>query len=144
LSQQYQNLSPETKAALMNTLQQKGINGLSSMSESDARSTFGTLPSNIQSQIQAKWDSLSDEQRIALKKMGPDAIKQMFSSQLQQMVKQSMAPVTQPVAAVVASTQATVQKAQSALQQARATVQQWLAKVRGQTAQPQDQTATTQ
>ena len=128
----------------MKTLQTKGVDGLSNMSESDARTTFNNLPDNVKQQIQDKWDGLSDEQRIALKKMGPDAVKQMFASQMKQAMQQSIvAPVLKPVQTVVASTQAAVQKTQTVLQQARASVQNWLAKVRGQTAQTQDQTTAT-
>jgi hypothetical protein len=141
LSKEYQKLSPETRDALMKTLKDKGVDGLSSMSESDARTTFSNLPDNVKQQIQAKWDALSDEQRIALKKMGSDGIKQMFASQMKQMMKQTvMDPVTKPVETVVASTQAVVQKTESALQKSRDYVQKWLAKMRGdQTGQPQDQ-----
>ncbi len=143
MSKEYQALSPETRDALLKTLKAKGIDGLSNMSESDARTTFNNLPDNVKQQIQAKWDGLSDEQRIALKKMGPDAVKQMFASQMKDVMQQTIvAPVLKPVQTVVATTQAAVQKTQTVLQQARATVQTWLAKVRGQSTQTPDQTTT--
>lgn len=131
LGQEYQNLSPEVHAALQNLVKTKGIDGLSSMSESDARSAFNSLPANVKQQVQAKWDSLSDEQRIAMKKLGPDAIKQMFASQMKQMMQASVAPVMKPVEQVVQTTAAVIDKTKSVLKRSREYVQSLIAKLRG-------------
>jgi hypothetical protein len=155
LAKEYGQLPPETRDALMKTIQSKGIDGISNMTEAQARETFSSLPDNVREQLQSKWDNLSDEQRVQLKKMGPQAIKDMFASQMKQVVKQSMDPVVKPVEAAVASTQAAVTKATTTLQKARDYVQGLLAKFRtgsgssdqaqsGTTDQPPAQTSTTQ
>jgi len=137
LSKEYSNLSPETRAALTKQLQAKGIDGLSGMSEADARKTFAGLPPDVRAQIQAKWDALSDEQRIAIKKMGPAAIKEMAASQMKDVMKQSMDPVVKPVQQIVDKAQTVAQKAQSVMQKGREYVQGLIAKLKGQSNPPE-------
>lgn len=132
LSKEYSNLSPETRAALTKQLKDKGIDGLGSMSEADARKTFAGLPADVKAQIQAKWDALSDEQRIAIKKMGPAAIKEMAASQMKDVMRQSMDPVVKPVQQIVDKAQTVAQKAQSVMQKGREYVQGVIAKLKGQ------------
>jgi hypothetical protein len=132
LIREYQNLPPATRAALANQLKSKGLDGLSSMSESDARTAFAGLPPDMRAQIQAKWDALSDEQRIALKKMGPAAVKELVASQMKDVMKQSMAPAVKPV-------QQIVEKARSAMEKGRDYVQGLIAKLKGEASQPDRQ-----
>jgi hypothetical protein len=137
LSKEYSNLSPATRAALANQLKSKGVDGLSTMSGGDARKTFDGLPPGVKAQIQAKWDALSDEQRIAIKKMGPAAIKEIAASQMKEMMKQSVSPVVKPVQQIVEKAQTAVQKAQSVMQQGREYVQGLIAKLKSQSSQPE-------
>jgi hypothetical protein len=116
MGQAYQKLSPEARTALQDLLKNKGVDGLTSMSESDARSTFNGLPANVKEQIQAKWDAMSDEQRIALKKMSPASIKQMVMSQMTGQVAVTTAEVAE--------------KTKDVLKKSRALVQRWLAAFR--------------
>jgi TRAP-type C4-dicarboxylate transport system substrate-binding protein len=106
------------------------------MNEADARTTFASLPPEMKAQIQAKWDSLSDEQRIALKKMGPDAVKQLVASQMKEVMKQSMDPVVKPVQQVVEKAQSVAQKAKTIMQKGRDYVQGLIAKLKGQSSPP--------
>jgi hypothetical protein len=138
LGKEYQNLSPETRAALANQLKSKGLDGLSRMNEADARTAFASLPPDVKAQIQAKWDSLSDEQRIALKKMGPAAVKELVASQMKAMMKQSMDPVTKPVQQVVEKAQSAAEKAKSIMQKGRDYVQGLIGKLKGQSNPPTD------
>jgi hypothetical protein len=138
LNKEYQNLSPATRAALANQLKSKGIDGLSNMSESDARTAFAGLPPNVKAQIQAKWDALSDEQRIALKKMGPGAVKEIVASQMKEVMKQSVSPVVKPVQQVVEKAQSAAQSAKTIMQKGRDYVQGLIAKLKGQANQPEE------
>jgi len=139
LMKEYQNLSPATRAALTNQLKSKGLDGLSSMSESDARTAFAGLPPDVKSQIQAKWDALSDEQRIALKKMGPGAIKELVASQMKEVMKQSVSPVVKPVQQIVEKAQSVAQSAKTIMQRGRDYVQGLIAKLKGQAGQSEGQ-----
>ena len=139
LSHEYQNLSPATRAALANQLKSKGVDGLSSMSESDARTAFAGLPPDVKAQIQAKWDALSDEQRIALKKMGPAAVKELVASQMKDIMKQSVSPVVKPVQQVVEKAQSVAQSAKTIMQKGRDYVQGLIAKLKTQSSQPEAQ-----
>ena len=77
LNKEFQDLSPAARDALMQQLEQRGIDGLSHMSESDARTAFAGLPASVRTELQAKWDQMSDEDHEALKKLNPDTVKQM-------------------------------------------------------------------
>ena len=132
LSHEYQNLSPATRAALANQLKSKGVDGLTNMSEGDARTAFAGLPPDVKAQIQAKWDALSDEQRIALKKMGPAAVKELVASQMKEVMKQSMSPVVKPVQQVVEKAQSVGQSAKTMMQRGRDYIQGLIAKFKGQ------------
>src|SRR6185312_11706820 len=132
MNKEYQNLSPATRAALANQLKSKGLDGLSKMNEADARTAFAGLPPEVKAQIQAKWDAMSDEQRIALKKMGPAAVKEIVASQMREVMKQSVAPVTKPVEQVVEKVQSAAEKAKSVMQKGREYVQGLIAKLKGQ------------
>jgi hypothetical protein len=138
LNKEYQNLSPATRAALANQLKSKGIDGLSNMSESDARTAFAGLPPDVKAQIQAKWDALSDEQRIALKKMGPSAVKGIVASQMKEVMMQSVSPVVKPVQQVVEKAQSAAQSAKTIMQKGRDYVQGLIAKLKGQANQPEE------
>ena len=135
LSREYQNLSPATRAALANQLKSKGVDGLTNMSESDARTAFAGLPSDVKAQIQAKWDALSDEQRIALKKMGPAAVRELVASQMKEIMKQSMSPVAKPVQQIVEKAQSAAQSAKTMMQKGRDYVQGLIAKFKGRSSQ---------
>ncbi len=139
LSHEYQNLSPATRAALANQLKSKGVDGLSNMSESDARTAFAGLPPDVKAQIQAKWDALSDEQRVALKKMGPAALKELVASQMKDIMKQSMSPVIKPVQQLVEKAQSIAQSAKTILRKGRDYVQGLIAKFKGQSGEPERQ-----
>ncbi|HEX4504384.1 MAG TPA: hypothetical protein VH722_01535 [Alphaproteobacteria bacterium] len=136
LNKEYQNLSPATRAALANQLKSKGLDGLTKMNEGDARTAFASLPPEVKSQIQAKWDAMSDEQRIALKKMGPAAVKEIVASQMREVMKQSVSPVTKPVAQVVEKVSSAAEKAKSIMQKGRDYVQGLIAKLKGQSSPP--------
>jgi len=136
LSKEYQNLSPETRAALANQLKSKGLDGLTKMSEGDARTTFASLPPEVKAQIQAKWDAMSDEQRIALKKMGPSAVKDLVASQMKEMMRQSVSPMVKPVQQVVEKAQSAAQSAKTMMQKGRDYVQGLIAKLKGGSTPP--------
>jgi len=109
------------------------------MSESDARTAFAELPPDVKAQIQAKWDALSDEQRIALKKMGPAAMKELVASQMKDIMKQSVSPVVKPVQQVVEKAQSVAQSAKTMMEKGRDYVQGLIAKFKGQSSQPEGQ-----
>ena len=136
ISKEYQNLSPETRAALANQLKSKGLDGLTKMSEGDARTAFASLPPGVKAQIQAKWDAMSDEQRIALKKMGPAAIKELVATQMKEMMKQSVSPVTKPVEQIAEKVSTAAEKAKTIMQKGRDYVQGLIAKLTGQSNPP--------
>jgi hypothetical protein len=121
LNKEYQNLSPATRAALAEQLKSKGIDGLSNMSESDAKTAFAGLSPEVKAQIQAKWAALSDEQRTALKKMGPAALKELVASQVKEVMTQSVA-----------------QSAKTMMQKGREYVQGLIAKLKGHANQPEE------
>lgn len=131
LTKLYQGLSSTAREALEGMIKTKGIAGLSKMSEQDARSTFGGMPSNIRDEIQAKWDGLSDEQRTALKKLKPDDIKQMAAAQAKEIVQASVAPIMKPVETVVKTTEAVVDKTKDMLKKGREYVQKLIAHFSG-------------
>jgi len=139
LNKEYQNLSPATRAALANQLKSKGLDGLTKMSEGDARTAFASLPPEVKAQIQAKWDAMSDEQRIALKKMGPAAVKELVASQMKEMMKQSVSPVTKPVAQVVEKVSSAAEKAKTIMQKGRDYVQGLIARLKGGSNPPEGQ-----
>jgi hypothetical protein len=116
LTKLYQGLSSTARDTLENMIKTKGIDGLSKMNESDARSSFGGMPPNVREEIQAKWDGLSDEQRTALKKLKPDDLKQMAATQAKQMVQASVAPLMKPVTTVVDKTKETLRKSRGYVQ----------------------------
>jgi hypothetical protein len=140
LAELYKGMSSTAREALEQILKTKGVEALSKMSESDARQTFGGMPTNVRDEIQAKWDGLSDEQRTALKKLKPDDIKDMAASQAKEIVQASVAPLMKPVESVVTSTKEAVSKTTSVLKRSRAYVQKLLAKLTGSNP-PDDQTA---
>jgi hypothetical protein len=116
LTKLYQGLSSTARDALENMIKTRGIDGLSKMNESDARSSFGGMPPNVKDEIQAKWDGLSDEQRTALKKLKPEDLKQMAAAQAKQMVQASVAPIMKPVATMVEKTRETLQNSRNYVQ----------------------------
>jgi hypothetical protein len=116
LTKLYQGLSSTARSSLENMIKTRGIDGLSKMNESDARSSFGGMPPNVRDEIQAKWDGLSDEQRTALKRLKPDDLKQMAAAQAKQMVQASVAPIMKPVETVVDKTKEVLQKSRSYVQ----------------------------
>jgi len=124
LSAEYQKLSPESKAAL---LKQLGSIGSGSMTEEQMKSSFNSLPPDLKSQLQAKWDGLSDEQRIALKKMKPDAVKQIVGSLAQQKMQQMLAPIQ----GAIDKGKEVVDKGVAFAQKARSYVQNFLGKLFG-------------
>jgi hypothetical protein len=139
LSQAYQSLSPAARAALADQIKAKGLDGLSSMSESDVRTAFAGLPSDTQAQIQAKWDALSDEQRIALKKMSPTAIKEILASQMKDALRQSTDRVAKPAQQVIEKAQSVAEKAKTMIERGRDYVQALIARLKGQPDQPDGQ-----
>lgn len=136
LGQEYRNLPPETRAALANQLKSRGLDGLSRMNEADARTAFAGLPPDVRAQIQAKWDALSDEQRIALKKMGSAAVKELVASQMKAMMKQSMDPVVKPIQQVIEKVQSAAEKAKTVMQKGRNYVQGLIARVKNGASPP--------
>ncbi len=87
-------LSPEARAALLKQVQSANPN----MTPEQAETSFNSLPPDVQAQLRAKWDSLTDDQKAALKKLRPEAVKEMVIHQLKQM----MAPIQGAVAKVKA------------------------------------------
>jgi hypothetical protein len=131
LNKEYQNLSPQARAALANQLKSKGIDGLTKMSEGDARTSFSSLPPEVKAQIQAKWDAMSDEQRIALKKMGPGAVKEIVAAQMKEMMRQSVSPMVRPVQQVAEKARSAAEKAKWIMQKGRDYVQGLIARMKG-------------
>jgi hypothetical protein len=110
LNKEFQDLSPAARDALMRQLQQRGIDGLSHMSENDARTAFAGLPPDVRTELQAKWDQMSDEDHEALKKLNPDTVKQMVEDKLKDSFKPS-----QTVMAAMEKAKATTDKMRDAL-----------------------------
>ncbi|MDB5394432.1 MAG: hypothetical protein JWM91_1938 [Rhodospirillales bacterium] len=131
LAKLYQGLSSTARGALEGIIKTKGIDGLSKMSETDARSSFSGMPTTVRDEIQAKWDGLSDEQRVALKKLKPDDIKQMATTQAKEIAQASVAPMMKVVERVVRTTEAMVDKIKDALKNSRDYVQKLIARFRG-------------
>jgi hypothetical protein len=121
LNREYQNLSPATRDALANQLKSKGIDGLNNMSASDAKTAFDGLSPEVKAQLQSEWKNLSDEQRSALKKMGPDDLKELVASQVKEVMTQSFA-----------------QSAKTMMQKGREYVQGLIAKLKGQASQSEE------
>ena len=89
LNKEFQDLSPAARDALMRQLQQRGVDGLSHMNEQDARTAFAGLPPDVRTELQAKWDQMSDEDHEALKKLNPDTVKEMVENKLKDSFKPS-------------------------------------------------------
>jgi hypothetical protein len=87
LNKEFQSLSPEARDALMRQLEQRGVDGLSHMNEKDARTAFAGLPDSVRTELQAKWDQMSDEDHDALKKLSPDTVKQMVEDKIKDSFK---------------------------------------------------------
>lgn len=118
LNKEFKSLSPEARSALMRQLEQRGIDGLSHMNEQDARTAFAGLPPGVRTELQAKWDSMSDEQHEALKKLSPDTVKQMVADK----IKQSFLPSTE-----------TMEKAKATTDKMKEYLKQWWTKISGKT-----------
>ena len=110
LNKEFQDLSPAARDALMRQLQQRGVDGLSHMTENDARTAFAGLPPDVRTELQAKWDQMSDEDHEALKKLNPDTVKQMVEDK----IKDSFKP-SQNVMAVMEKAKATTDKMRDTL-----------------------------
>ncbi len=89
LNKEFQSLSPEARDALMRQLEQRGVDGLSHMNAQDARTAFAGLPDSVRTELQAKWDQMSDEDHDALKKLSPDTVKQMVEDKIKDSFKPS-------------------------------------------------------
>ncbi len=127
----YKGMSSAAREALEQLLKTKGVDGLSKMSESDARKTFGAMAPNVRDEIQAKWDGLTDEQRDALKKLKPDDIRDMAASQAKEIVQASVAPIMKPVEAALEDTKKVASKTASILKRGRDYVQRLIARLTG-------------
>jgi hypothetical protein len=110
LNKEFQSLSPEARDALMRQLEQRGVDGLSHMNEKDARTAFAGLPDSVRTELQAKWDQMSDEDHDALKKLSPDTVKQMVEDK----IKDSFKP-SQNVMAAIDKAKATTDKMKDTL-----------------------------
>jgi hypothetical protein len=110
LNKEFQSLSPEARDALMHQLEQRGVDGLSHMNEKDARTAFAGLPDSVRTELQAKWDQMSDEDHDALKKLNPDTVKQMVEDK----IKDSFKP-SEKVMAVMEKAKATTDKMRDTL-----------------------------
>lgn len=93
LNKEFKSLSPEARNALMHELETRGVAGISGMNQDQARQAFVGLSPNVRTELQAKWDALSDEQRDAIKQLGPDAVKQMFADRIKEAIKPPQAIV---------------------------------------------------
>jgi hypothetical protein len=78
---EFDQLSPAARAALLKQIDSANPN----TSREQAESAFNHLPPGLQAELRAKWGSLSDQQKAALKKMGPTAIKEMIVQKLKQL-----------------------------------------------------------
>ena len=85
IQSQFNELSPEAKAALLKQLQNAG--DVSKMTPDQMQNSLNNLPPEVQAQLRAKWDSLSDEQKAAIEKMDPAALKQLALDQMKQALK---------------------------------------------------------
>jgi hypothetical protein len=112
LNKEFKSLSPEARNALMHELETRGVAGISGMNQDQARQAFGGLSPNVRTELQAKWDSLSDEQRDAIKQLGPDAVKKMFADRIKEAIK--------PPQAVVDAGQAVVEKSKAFVDKVKA------------------------
>jgi hypothetical protein len=121
LNKEFQDLSPAARDALMRQLQQRGVDGLSHMSENDARTAFAGLPPDVRTELQAKWDQMSDEDHEALKKMNPDTVKQMVEDKLKDSFKPSQ------------NVMAAMEKAKATTDKMRDTLKAYWAKLTGKT-----------
>ncbi len=120
LNKEFQSLSPEARDALMRQLEQRGVDSLSHMSESDARSSFATLPPAVRTELQAKWDAMSDEQHEALKQLSPDKVKQLVEDKVKASIKEAIKPPPAVMAAgtaIAVKSKAFVQKTQDLMHQ---------------------------
>lgn len=128
LSAAFQGLSAEDRAAL---LKQLAAVGSGPVTIQQMNSAFYKLPPQLQKQLWAKWNALSDEQRIALKNMSLASVKQIVGQMVTKMagdkVQEAMAPVTK----VVDKAKAVVDDAKTVAQKARTYVQNILGKFFG-------------
>ena len=127
LNKEFQSLSPEARDALMRQLEQRGVDGLSHMSEKDARTAFAGLPDSVRTELQAKWDQMSDEDHDALKKLSPDTVKQMVEDK----IKDSFKPPENVMAAM--------EKAKATTDKMKDTLKAFWAKITGKTPADSDQ-----
>jgi hypothetical protein len=121
LNKEFQSLSPAARDALMQQLEQRGVDGLSHMNEQDARTAFAGLPDSVRTELQAKWDQMSDEDHDALKKLNPDTVKQMVEDK----IKNSFKPSQNVMAAM--------EKAKATTDKMRDTLKAYWAKLTGKT-----------
>jgi hypothetical protein len=121
LNKEFQDLSPAARDALMRLLKQRGIGGLSHMSENDARTAFAGLPPDVRTELQAKWDQMSDEDHEALKKLNPDTVEQMVEDRLKDSFKPSRTIMEM------------MEKAKAATEKIRDTLKAYWAKLTGKT-----------
>jgi DNA anti-recombination protein RmuC len=120
----FRKLPLDTQKQLIKLLMSQSSASEAKMSDSQMDAAFATLSPDAQQSLQAQWNALSDEQRVALKKMNMSAIKEMlgqaFKSEIQDQTQQVLAPV-----------QNIIEKVKSGLKKARAYVQSLLGQSSG-------------
>jgi hypothetical protein len=130
LAELYKGMSTSARDALERILKTRGIDALSKISESGPRQTFGGMAPSVRDEIQAKWDSLTDEQRAVLKKLKPDDIKDMAAAQAKEIVQASVAPIVKPV---MDSTKEVASETASVMKKSRDYVRRLIAELTGAT-----------
>jgi len=95
--EEFARLPLQTQKRLVQILMSEDSQSERSATTQQLDSIFSTLPPDVQRNLYAKWDALSDEQRIALKRMDPDLIKSLvgpfFLTEATYGVTQGAAPV---------------------------------------------------
>lgn len=115
----FTQLSLETQKLLVKILMSNGSATERQMTTQQIDTIYATLPQEVQRSLYAKWDALSDEQRIALKQLDPSAIKSLLGTAV-------LAEIGQRASDMIATAGKMAQEGASLAEQSRAYVQKLL------------------
>jgi hypothetical protein len=121
---EFTQLPADTQKALMKILMSSKSKDEKKMSGSDIDAAYASLPPDVQKSLYAKWDALSDEQRVALKGMNPGMIKEMLGSAVKEEISQQTKSIMAPV-------QKAIEKGTTMIKEAGTFVKKWFSRIFG-------------
>ena len=125
IAQQFVQLPLGTQKMLMKILMSQSTDQEKQDTTEQLDGIFSTLPPDVQKSLYAKWDALTDEQRIALKHMDPSTMKALLGEAFQAELAVIM-PDTKPIKTAIEQGKTAVEEGMSLAEKSRAFVQKLL------------------